>query len=434
MVNLASKKNKVLIISYYWPPAGGPGVQRWLKFVKYLPKFGILPHVYIPKNPSYPILDFNMVSEIDNDVVLVKRNIFEPYQIAAFFLGKKIQKISSGIIPNNGNQSIFEKIVLRIRGNFFVPDARIFWVRPSVKFLSKYIKDNNITTIITTGPPHSLHLIGLKLRQKFDIRWIADFRDPWTTIGYQKSLGLSKFAAQKHKILEQKVLQTADQIIVTSPTTKTEFLQITSKPIEVITNGYDDIENFDPPAIDKLFSVAHIGSLLSERNPLFLWEIFQELKMEIPTFSQDFQLKLIGKVSEEVLASIGLYGLTANLNNIGYLSHNEAIVEQRKSQILLLVEINSDETKSIIPGKLFEYLVSKRPIIAIGPKGSDIKNIIEDSQTGIFADYSEKVILKTHILDLYNSFKSDTILVQAKNIEQYSRLHLTERLVNILNF
>ncbi len=432
MSNQATDKNKVLIISYYWPPAGGPGVQRWLKFTKYLPEFGITPHVYLPKNPSYPILDNEMAAENLSGVVIVKRKIFEPYQIASFFLGKKIQKISSGIISKSANQSIFEKIFMRIRGNFFIPDARIFWIRPSVKFLSKYIKDHNITTIITTGPPHSLHVIGMKLRQKMEIRWIADFRDPWTTIGYQKSLQLSEFAEQKHKVLERKVLQTADQIIVTSPTSKAEFSEITGKPIEVITNGYDEIENVMPPQMDKFFSISHIGSLLSDRNPLFLWEIFQELKLELHSFSSDFKLKLIGSVSEEVLETIDLYGLKPNLLNIGYLSHKESISEQRKSQVLLLIEIDSIDTKCIIPGKLFEYLVSKRPIIAIGPEGSDIKSIVEKSETGIFVNYSEKAILKTHIIDLYNKFQTNSIAVNAQNIGQYSRLNLTKKLVQII--
>ena len=232
---------KILIITYYWPPAGGPGVQRWLKFVKYLPDFGIQPIVYVPENPSYPIIDENLISEVSEKAIIIRQPIFEPYAFAAFFSKNKTKKISSGIIPNSKKQSFLDKMLLWIRGNVFIPDARVLWVKPSVSFLEKYIQENNIETIITSGPPHSLHLIGLELKQKCTINWLADFRDPWTTIGYHKALKLSSFAAKKHKKLEHKVLNSADVIIVTSETTKTEFQAITAKPIQVILRFYGNV-------------------------------------------------------------------------------------------------------------------------------------------------------------------------------------------------
>jgi len=155
---------KILIISYYWPPAGGPGVQRWLKFVKYLPDFNIEPHVYIPENPTYPLLDEKLLSEVSDKAIIIKQPIFEPYGLASVFSKNKTKKISSGIIPNQKKQSFVEKAMLWIRGNVFIPDARVFWVKPSVKFLKHYLQDHQIDTIITTGPPHSLHLIGLQLK------------------------------------------------------------------------------------------------------------------------------------------------------------------------------------------------------------------------------------------------------------------------------
>ncbi|HEY4617707.1 MAG TPA: glycosyltransferase, partial [Flavobacterium sp.] len=293
------ESKKLLIITYYWPPAGGPGVQRWLKFVKYLPDFGIQPVVYIPENPTYPIVDENLVKEVSDKAIILKQKIFEPYQLASFFSKNKTRKISSGIIPNKKKQSFLDKLFLLIRGNLFIPDARVFWVKPSVRFLEKYIVENNIGTIVTSGPPHSLHLIGLELKQKLNIKWIADFRDPWTTIGYHKSLRLSSYAAKKHKFLEHKVLNMADTIIVTSKTTKSEFEVITSRPIEVITNGYD-VENIEKQDLDSKFSLAHIGSFLSERNPTILWESLVELINEIPDFKNHLEIKLIGAVSHEV--------------------------------------------------------------------------------------------------------------------------------------
>jgi glycosyltransferase involved in cell wall biosynthesis len=424
--------NKILIITYYWPPAGGPGVQRWLKFVKYLPDFGIQPLVYIPENPTYPIIDKILVKEVSEKAIIIRHKIIEPYQIASFFSKNKTKKISSGIIPNKKKQSFLDKLFLLIRGNLFIPDARVFWVKPSVRFLEKYIAENSIDTIVTSGPPHSLHLIGLELKQKTNVKWIADFRDPWTTIGYHKSLRLSNYASKKHKFLEHKVLNAADNIIVTSKTTKTEFEAITLKPIEVITNGYD-IEDTDKQDLDAKFSLAHIGSFLSERNPAILWESLVGLLSEIPDFNKHLEIKLIGAVSQEVLETITQFGLNPYLNNLGYVSHADAIAHQKKSQALLLIEIDSEETRSIIPGKLFEYMVSGRPVIAIGPIHSDFEEIISHTNTGVFLHYSEKEKLKNVILDYYNQYLEGKLKSNGVGLQKYSRKSLTKELVELLS-
>lgn len=424
--------NKILVVTYYWPPAGGPGVQRWLKFVKYLPDFGFQPIVYVPENPTYPIVDEALLSEVSSQAIIIRNKIIEPYQWASFLSKNKTKKISSGIIPNKRKQSVLEQFLLWIRGNIFIPDARVLWVKPSVKFLEKYILENEISTIITTGPPHSLHLIGLELKKKLNVNWVADFRDPWTTIGYHKALKLSVFAANKHKELESKVLNSADLILVTSPTTRAEFKQISTKRIEVITNGYD-VENVGNQVLDKKFSLAHIGSFLTERNPRILWESISELIRENPVFASHFQLKLIGAVSQEVLYAIDSFQLQNHVLNIGYVSHGEAIVQQKKSQILLLIEINSEDTKSIIPGKLFEYMVSERPIIGIGPKGSDFAQIITDTNTGIFVDYLEKDKLKSIIFAYFCQFLDGNLKSHAVGLQKFSRRNLTEKLANLLN-
>jgi hypothetical protein len=426
------EQKKLLIITYYFPPAGGPGVQRWLKFVKYLPEFNVQPIVYVPENPTYPIVDEALVSEISDKVIVLKNKILEPYQLASVFSKNKTKKISSGIFPPKKKQSFLDKLFLWVRGNVFIPDARVLWVKPSVSYLEKYIKENNIDTIVTSGPPHSLHLIGLELKQKLGVKWFADFRDPWTTIGYHKSLLLSSYAAKKHKELEYKVLNTADTIIVTSKTTKTEFQAITNKPISVITNGYD-VENVEKQTLDEKFTLAHIGSFLSERNPQFLWESLVELLTEIPSLKNDLEIKLIGAVSQEVLDAIAEFKLGDYLNLLGYVSHHEAIAHQKKSQVLLLIEINSQDTKSIIPGKLFEYMVSNRPIIAIGPQGSDFADIIKETNTGVFFDYSEKKKLKSVILDFYNQFLEGKLQANGVGLQQYSRKNLTKQLVQLIN-
>ena len=422
---------KLLIITYYWPPAGGPGVQRWLKFVKYLPDFNIQPIVYIPENPTYPIIDNGLQSEVSEKAIILKSKIKEPYGLASFFGKNKTKKISSGIIPNKKKQSFVERILLWVRGNIFIPDARFLWVKPSVHYLKKYIEENQIDTIVTSGPPHSLHLIGLQLKKELGVKWFADFRDPWTTIGYHKALKLSSYAEKKHKALEKEVLNSADTIIVTSKTAKAEFQAITSKPIEVITNGYD-VEKVTKQPLDEKFTLAHIGSFLSDRNPKILWQAIQELTKENMDFKNDFQLKLLGATSQEVLDTINEFQLGDFVLNLGYVSHQEAVEHQRKSQVLLLIEINSEDTKSIIPGKVFEYIVSERPIVAIGPKDSDFAEIITSTNTGVFFTYDEKEKLKSVLLNYYGLFKNNNLKVHAVGLQQYSRKSLTEKLAQLV--
>ncbi len=421
---------KALIITYYWPPAGGPGVQRWLKFVKYLPDFDITPIVYIPENPNYPIIDASFVSEIPEEVTIYKNPIKEPYKLASLFSKKQAKRISSGIIKTK-NQSFMEKIMLWVRGNFFIPDARKNWVKPSVKFLSDIIEQEEIDTIITTGPPHSVHLIGYHLKQKGKLKWLADFRDPWTSIGYHKELKLSTKSKQKHKELERLVLNTADHLIVTSQTTKEEFNGLTEKPISVITNGYDSDYKGDMAKTDK-FTLSHIGSLLSERNPAVLWRVLAQLLAENERFKQHFKLCLAGVVSEDVLKSIYDSGLEQYTELLGYVSHDRAIQLQQESQVLLLVEIDSPETQGILPGKLYEYMVAKRPILAIGPKNWDANQIISNTNTGVVFNYESKTDLKNVILKWFAAYQKGNLYTESKGVEKYSRRELTRELSKLI--
>ena len=422
---------KTLIITYYWPPAGGPGVQRWLKFVKYLPEFNIDPVVFIPENPNYPIIDESLTSEVSKDITIINHPIKEPYKWAGFFSNTSSKTISKGIISDEKEQSFIEKAMLYVRGNFFIPDARIGWVKPSVSFLLDYIKKEGIETIITTGPPHSVHLIGLQIKQKLGVKWLADFRDPWTTIGYHKQLRLTSASKAKHKLLEKEVLNASDQIIVTSFVTKKEFQGFTNKSIEVITNGYDDEATVEFQ-MDTKFTLSHIGSLLSKRNPEILWRVLSELVRDNESFSKDFQLNFIGSISEKVLKSIKKYNLSNYIHEVGYVSHQEAIIYQKKSQLLLLIEIDSEDTKCIIPGKLFEYMISNRPIVAMGPKGSDVEKIIKETNTGDYFNYSDYESLKRIILEHYKAFQNKTLQSHPIGLQKYHRKALTKSLANLL--
>ena len=421
---------KVLIITYYWPPAGGPGVQRWLKFVKYLRDFDIEPIVYIPENPNYPIVDESLTEEIPAGIKVYKKPIYEPYGFARIFSKKKTKKISAGII-NSKNQSVVEKVMLWIRGNLFIPDARKFWIKPSVDFLQDVIAKEKIGTVITTGPPHSLHLIGLELKKRTKIRWVTDFRDPWTSIGYHKKLKLTKASREKHKQLEHLVLNEADKIIVTSNTTRQEFSNITPKPIVVITNGYDASPG-SSAALDVDFTISHIGSLLTGRNPLNLWKALSELIQENPDFKKHFKLQLAGVISSDVLESIYFYGLQSYTKLLGYISHDEALQYQRKSQVLLLIEIDSEETQGIIPGKVFEYMASKRPILGVGPANWEVGDLVAESNTGKTYTYSQLGELKSTLLQWFQEYKKEQLILPLAEVKQYHRRELTAKLSKYL--
>ncbi|MGM5630864.1 glycosyltransferase [Apibacter raozihei] len=424
---------KILIISYYWPPAGGPGVQRWLKFSKYLPEFGYEPHVYIPKNPSYPIVDTSLLSEISPEVKIIKKSIWEPYGIAEK-LSKKNKDFKAGQFESKKKQGILSRLSVFIRGNFFIPDARKFWIKPSIKYLEKYIKNNQIDLIITSGPPHSMHLIGLGLKEKMpNIKWIADFRDPWTQISYYSQLSLTQYSDKKHKKLERKVMSNADIVLSTSYSDKENFEKLGAKEVFCITNGFDS-EILDANRSQKTdkFTLAYIGMLETLRNPDNLWKALEVLLKQHPDFKADFQLKFVGKIAESILDDLGDTIIINNMVNKGYLTHFESIQEMNNSNILLITNFPEDKSKGIIPGKLFEYLATGKTILSIGPKDSDVSKIINYTQTGEHFTYDEIDSLKFFLLSEYEKWKNQIYPITSEKINDFHRKNLTKKLVQII--
>jgi len=429
------EQKKILIITYYWPPAGGPGVQRWLKFAKYLPDFGWNPVIYTPENPSYPLVDESLLKDVPQNIEMVKTKIWEPYQLAEK-LNKSNKKFKAGQFDVGKNQSWKSRLSIWVRGNFFIPDARVFWVKPSIKFLEQYLKENKIDVVVTSGPPHSMHLIGLGLKKKLPgLKWIADFRDPWTEISYYKHLKLTKSSDRKHRLLESAVFKTADITLATSYTDAENFRKAGANSV-CITNGFDETdgqktENTDKTRSEK-FTLSYIGVLEQLRNPENLWTALTELVKENPEFAQNFTLKFAGRVDDKALQALESGVLKNHILNLGYLPHHKAVEEMQKSSLLLITNFPDESSKGIIPGKIFEYLASGKQIISFGPEGADVSRILNETKAGKHFSYQDSKAVKSFILEKFELWKQGNLFDNTQNIEQFSRRNLTGKLAEIL--
>lgn len=426
----------VLILTYYWPPSGGAGVQRWLKFVKYLREFGWDPIVYTAENGEMPEIDASLEKDIPKGITILKTPIWEPYNAYKKLIGqKKDQKINAAFLNENKKTSPLNNFAVWIRGNFFIPDARKFWIKPSIKYLNNYIQKNKVDAIISSGPPHSMHLIAKALKQDHpNIKWIADFRDPWTNIDFYKDLKLTSWADKKHKRLEKEVLNESDAVISVGQLMSDELATINGvqkSKFNVITNGYDE-DDLVKTVIekDKKFSIAHIGTLVKTRNPKILWKVLSELVSENELFKNALEIKLVGKLDIAVKESIEEYKLSSFVNKIDYMPHDKVIEEQQRSRVNLLLVNQTPNAKSILTGKFFEYLSAGAPVLAIGPTDGDVATILKETKAGMISDFNDAISLKKNILEL---FKNQNITRNEDEIKNYSRKNLTKKLAEILN-
>ena len=426
---------RVLIISYYWPPSGGAGVQRWLKFVKYFRDFGWEPVVYCPENPEYPEADESLFKDIPIGIEVIKQPIWEPYNAYKRFIGqKKEDKIQAGFLSVKKKNPVIENLSVWIRGNLFIPDARKFWIKPSIRFLFKYLASHPVDVMVSTGPPHSMHLIALGLKNKLNIPWLADFRDPWTGIDFYHKLRLTKHADKKHHRLEKAVLSNADRVTIVSWNWALDFTRLFQRNYVVITNGFDpDDFNFPNRKFAKTFDLTHIGSLNKDRNPWLLWEVLSELCSENAGFMDDLRLRFIGKCDVSLLQCLEKYHLLSRTEMIEYMPHEEALKESAGSQVLLLLLNNTPNVMGIVPGKIFEYLATRRPVFCIGPTDGDSARIIRDAKAGMTCDFDDKTSMRNTLLELYGRYKHASLQNQHGDIDSFSRKDLTGKISLLLN-
>ncbi len=428
---------KVLIISYYWPPSGGAGVQRWLKFVKYLPEFNIQPFVLTvdPKCASFPVLDKSLENEVPERVQVFKTKSREPFSFYKKFTGES--EIPYAGFVNQGDPGFLNKIARAIRGNLFIPDARVGWNKFAFKKALEIIRKYEIDTVITTSPPHSTQLIGLKLKNKTGINWIADFRDPWTDIYYYKQMYHTPWAKKLDKKYEKTVLKTTDSAIVVSKSIKklfeNKFPNIKKNKIYVIPNGYDETDfTSELKSSEEKFIITHIGSLSNSQVIDSFLSAFKQLCENNPSIS--FLLRFVGNISSLHQSKIKELGLTGITNYQSHVSHLDAIKFMMRSYILL-ISLGKKEDKIAIPGKLFEYLAAQRAILGIGPPDGDASDIIKECNAGRIFDYTDQ----TGILNFMNSklimWKENLSQVAKNNanFQKYTRRNLTMELTAIID-
>lgn len=418
---------RVLIITYYWPPTGGSGVQRWVKFSKHLPSEGWQPVVYTPENPEQLAVDESLLADIPPEAEIIKTRIREPYALAHKIMGGGTSQKGVGVNPVNAQHKSFkQKAMLWVRGNCFVPDPRVWWVRPSIKYLKTYLRQHPVDVMVTTGPPQSMHLIGLQLHKDLGIPWIADFRDPWTKIFYFKHLGLGAMATERHRHMEQSVLDKASAIISVSPLVQEEFQAATGTAVHLITNGYDaaDFSGTVPPRDDGKFRLVHTGLFASDGNPTSLWEALAEMPQE---FRNSLEIRLAGKVDPEILDSITAAGLGGNLVELGYLPHDRSVAELRRADLLILPLRKEPEYRKVLPGKIFEYLAARKPVLGIGQEDGAAARLLAGTGAGIMLEWSEKA----GMADFLGKVASGEIVAADKGIDKYSRAALTHSMAGL---
>ena len=432
---------RVLIISYYWPPTGGSGVQRWVKFAKYLPAEGWQPVIYTPENPEQLAVDASLEAEVPAEAEVIRRRIVEPYEMYKKLLRKSgHSKEAVEVNPVNAqNKSFLQKVAMWVRGNFFRPDPRCLWIRPSVKFLKKYLKDHPVDLIVSTGPPQSMHMIGRKLAKETGLPWIADFRDPWTKIFYFKHLSMTRATERWHNKMERKVLDEATAVVAVSPLVQQDFQAMTQTPVELITNGFDECDfsaEKCPEAAGgagRDFVITHTGLFAADGNPTMLWEVLAHKCSSCADFKKALKIKLVGKTDEQILKAIADAGLKDNLEDMGYQQHAVAVEQQRTASLLILPLRKEPEYKAVLPGKLFEYLASWRPVLGIGQTDGAMSMILNNTKTGLVLNWDDRKSIERFIDMCWEKHQTGNLTVDDADISQFTRRNLTHRMAQLFD-
>lgn len=429
-------RKRVLIISYYWPPSGGIGVLRCLKIAKYLRQYGWEPVVFTAKDAHYPSIDQSNDKDVPPGAVILRQPIWEPYHIYKFITGQPPQaNVNNVFYVKDEDLGFFHRLSVWIRSNFFIPDARALWIRPSVRFLRRYLKDNPVDAIFSDGPPHSNTRIATLLKKHTGIPWLADFQDPWTQIDYYQLLKLTRWGDSRHRRMEQEAFRRADKITIVSPTWKEDLQAIGAQNVSVIPWGYDPDDYKGIVAkVSSKFTLTHLGIMGYDRNPAGLFRVLQQMCEEVEGFREHLELQLVGQVDFSVKAAYEAADLAQNVKLPGSVPRREALQLTVDSPILLLLLNQQPNARGRIPGKLFEYLAARRPIFCLGPTDSDVAGILTETGAGATADYEDETAIRLLLEDLYRQFREGTLRQAVDStIENYSIAKLTGKIAGFLD-
>ncbi len=424
----------VLILTYYWPPGAGPGVQRWLKFSKYLPEYGWNPMVITVKNGSYPSTDPSLLKDVPDGLKVIRTSTIEPFAIYNALRGKKGKSIEVGMGNIKGKQSSFAKLANYVRANGFIPDARMGWNHFLYPKAKQVIKSTKIDAVVTTGPPHSTHLVGMRLKKEFGITWIADFRDPWTNIYYNEFLMRSERADRKDKRLEDEVVQTADSVLSASPGIEEEF-KARAAHIQTIPNGYDEEDM--PAAHEQIapkFTLSYVGNLKPNQNTETLWKAIAELATD-PSFEEGFELSITGNIHDSILKSWSKTGIDHLVSIKPFVPHAQAVQRMYDSHVLLLPIPTGESSRNILTGKIFEYLATQRPILSIGPTDGNAAKVMKNCDKEPMLDYQDLEGMKALLRKYFEAFKEEKQPASSgnENYKQFSRKGTAGQLSEMLN-
>lgn len=431
---------KVLIVAYYFPPSGGPGVQRVLKNVKYLTQFGWEPIVLTVENGQFPAIDESLFKEIPEGTKIFRTKIFEPYDIYRKFTGKgKDVALDVNNIKKEGQKRSFtEKIAEFIRATFFIPDARIGWKKYAVAEGLKIIKSEGINAIYSSSPPYTCSIIANSLKKKTGLPWVAGLRDPWTDFLTTPKRWFLPKIIDKH--LEKSVFKNANYVECAWEGIKKDALEkyptFDAEKFVHIPNGYDSADFPDvEQSKNDVFTITYTGSMYGRRNPQTLFNSIEELIVDGLVEKDKFKFRFIGRFGAEIDEMIDKSGFKEQIEVIGYMAHSESIKMLIKSDALLLIVDEAKESEEIVPGKVYEYLGVIKAILAIAPQKSAIANLIRETNAGLVAHQDETELLKKNFLAYYNNFYDGQMLININKtaIEKYERKNSAQQLANLLN-
>lgn len=422
---------RVLIITFYWPPTSGSGVQRWLKFSKFLPNHDWQPVIYTPSNPDFGLRDNSLLDEIHPSVEVLKTEITDPSTVLHLFRKKGDENDGHSRLEN---KSLPFRIGRWIKGNFFIPDSRILWKQKSVRYLSNYLKENPIDVIVSTGPPHSMHLIAEALSAKFDIPWVMDIRDPLSNLISFRKASPTALAVNYYRKIESRLLKAADLVLATSPKMTETLRAFDHEKFVCIPNGYDpdDFPAESHSENSDKFILSYAGLLNKYRNAPALWSALELRLNKDQSFAAQFEFHIAGTVSEEVKSDLLHFPLlNERTTYLGFIEHMDVLKLYQRSDLLLLLNFhNIEQARGVIPGKLFEMLGSGKPILSLGPADSDYIPIVShlDHFNHFEFDNDHGLIEYTTGLS-----KQELTLSGTSELKKFQRSAQAKELSNLLN-